>query len=311
MTAARRSRSLPVSVVLPTTDGVGACREVAALLAPDDELLVVCDTGADPIVDAELPAAARVVVAGEPEGCSGKANAVAAGLEAAAHDRFVLTDDDFARPPSWLDRLRADYERLGPVSELPLFVGRDPLSRLLEPLYAWGTLGLSRSDTPWGGALIFDRADVDGPVVRRRLRRTVSDDGLLSEHLEVTQRPRLRRVPVGGSLRTSLERHVRFVQIFRRFAPWGLAKAVAVLALLTAVCLVAPVVGVALVTALTAAAYATLGVGRPAVLWSAASVVAFLPLLCYALARRTFVWGGRRYRWRGRFDVEVEGRVDR
>ncbi|PSQ16030.1 glycosyl transferase [Halobacteriales archaeon QS_8_69_73] len=311
MTAARRSRSLPVSVVLPTTDGVGACREVAALLAPDDELLVVCDTGADPIVDAELPAAASVVVAGEPEGCSGKANAVAAGLEAAAHDRFVLTDDDFARPPSWLDRLRADYERLGPVSELPLFVGRDPLSRLLEPLYAWGTLGLSRSDTPWGGALIFDRADVDGPVVRRRLRRTVSDDGLLSEHLEVTQRPRLRRVPVGGSLRTSLERHVRFVQIFRRFAPWGLAKAVAVLALLTAVCLVAPVVGVALVTALTAAAYATLGVGRPAVLWSAASVVAFLPLLCYALARRTFVWGGRRYRWRGRFDVEVEGRVDR
>jgi hypothetical protein len=311
VTAARRSRSPPVSVVLPTTDGVGACREVAALLAPDDELLVVCDTGADPVVDAELPAAASVVVAGEPEGCSGKANAVAAGLEAAAHDRFVLTDDDFARPPSWLDRLRADYERLGPVSELPLFVGRDPLSRLLEPLYAWGTLGLSRSDTPWGGALVFDRADVDGPAVRRRLRRTVSDDGLLSEHLEVTQRPRLRRVPVGGSLRTSLERHVRFVQIFRRFAPWGLAKAVAVLALLTAVCLVAPVVGVALVTALTAAAYATLGAGRPAVLWSAASVVAFLPLLCYALARRTFVWGGRRYRWRGRFDVEVEGRVDR
>ena len=64
-------------------------------------------------------------------------------------------------------------------------------------------------------------------------------------------------------------------------------------------------------TALTAAVYATLGAGRPAVLWSAASVVAFLPLLCYALARRTFVWGGRRYRWRGRFDVEVEGRVNR
>ncbi len=28
-------------------------------------------------------------------------------------------------------------------------------------------------------------------------------------------------------------------------------------------------------------------------------------LLLYAFARRTFVWGGRRYRWRGKFDVAV------
>jgi hypothetical protein len=296
----------PLSVVLPTTDGVRACRAVAALLAPGDELVVVCDTSADPIAGADLPADTRVVAAGDPEGCSGKANAVAAGIEAAAHDRLVLTDDDFRRPSSWLDRLRADYERVGPVSELPLFVGRDPLSRLLEPVYAWGTLGLYRSDTPWGGALVFDRADVDGPAVLRELRQTLSDDGLLSEHLDVTQRLRLRRVPVGGSLRTALERHVRFMQIFRQFALSGLAKTTAVFALLTVVCLAAPAAGVAAATVLTAAVYARLGTGRLAVLWSAASVVAFVPLLAYALARRTFVWGGRRYRFRGKLDVEVE-----
>jgi hypothetical protein len=27
--------------------------------------------------------------------------------------------------------------------------------------------------------------------------------------------------------------------------------------------------------------------------------------MAYGLARRTFVWGGRRYRWREKFDVEV------
>lgn len=32
---------------------------------------------------------------------------------------------------------------------------------------------------------------------------------------------------------------------------------------------------------------------------------AFVLLIPYTLARRTFVWGGRRYRWRGKFDVSV------
>ena len=31
----------------------------------------------------------------------------------------------------------------------------------------------------------------------------------------------------------------------------------------------------------------------------------FVGFVVYALARRTFVWGGRRYRWRGKFDVTV------
>lgn len=32
------------------------------------------------------------------------------------------------------------------------------------------------------------------------------------------------------------------------------------------------------------------------------------PLFVYGLTRRTFVWGGRRYRWRSKFDVAIVGR---
>ena len=297
----------PASVILPTIDGVDACREVAALLGPDDELLVVCDDEGDPVATAgtDLPAGARVVAAGPPAGCSGKANAVAVGIETATHDRLVLTDDDFTRPASWLERLCADYERDGPSSELPVFVGSDPLSRLLEPLYACGSLALYRGDVPWGGALVFDRDDVNEARICRELRRTVSDDGLLSEHLDVTQHRRTREVVVGGRLRASLERHVRFMQIMRWFAPRGLAVLTAGFGLLAATCLLAPTLGAAVVAVLTAGVYASLGTRRPAVLWSPVSVLLFVPLLVYALSRETFVWSGRRYRWRGKFDTVV------
>ena len=300
----------PASVLLPTTEWGPACEEVAAGLADGDELLVLCDTAADPVAGHETPDGVDVVVAGEPQGCSGKANALACGMERASNDRFVWTDDDFARPESWLEQLVADYERVGPASELPVFVGADPLSRLLEPLYAYGTFGLYRADVPWGGALVFDRSDVDAEQVRADLRRTVSDDGLLSERLEVTQQRRVRRVEIGGSLRASLERHVRFVQTFRRFGPRGLAGATAWFGLLGLLCVLAPLPGAALVAATTAGVYAALGIRRPSVFWSPLSVLAFVPLLVYALARRTFVWSGRRYRWRGKFDTTVVGAVD-
>ncbi|MES3518210.1 MAG: glycosyltransferase [Natronomonas sp.] len=296
----------PISVVLPTVDGVEACREIAALLEPADELVVVCDAADDPIATAAgLPAAARIVTAGAPVACSGKANAVAAGIEAAAHDRIVLTDDDFSRPDDWLRQLSADYERDGPSSELPLFVGCDPLSRLFEPLYAVGSLGLYYTDIAWGGAIIFDRADLDVDRVCAELRRTVSDDGLLSEHLDITQRRRLRTVPIGGTLSESIERHVRFVQIFRWFAPGGLAAAIVGFTALAVVCLLVPAVA-GLVIASAVVVYATLGTWRVAVLWTPASVLSFPPAVVYALSRRTFVWAGRRYRWRGKFDTVVE-----
>lgn len=299
----------PVSVILPTVDGMDAIGDIANLLEDGDELLVVCDTQSDPVATAEanLPADTQLVVAGPPERCSGKANAVAAGVETATHDRIVLTDDDFAHPESWLNQLRAAYDRVGPASELPVFVGRDALSCLLEPLYACGTIGLYRSNTAWGGALIFDRSDLDERQVCRELRQTVSDDGLLTEHLDITQHWRTRQVRIGGTVRESVERHVRFMQIFRRFEPQGLRTVSTVVMSLSLALVIAPLLGTVVVTALVGWVYAKLRLRRLTFLLSTVTLLLFIPLLLYSLARRTFVWAGRRYRWRGKFETTVVG----
>ena len=325
----------PVSVLLPTVRWTDACDEVADQLRgpaafdgaepatntrsdaagadrdPADELLVVCDSPEDPVADrrGDLPPRVRIVIAGEPEGCSGKANAVDAGMEAAANERVAWTDDDFRHPPDWLATLDADYDRQGPTTEIPVFVGLDPLARLFEPGYViGGTLAVAAAGIAWGGAVIFERDDLrDGePAFRRDLRRTVSDDGTLTEHLDVTAADRTRHVRAGGSLRGSLERFVRFLTIARYHAPLATAFNALLAVAMAALCLFAPVAGVALVTAIAGAAYARFGVRRATFLLAAPGALIAPPLMAYAFARRTFVWGGRRYRWRSMFDVEIE-----
>jgi hypothetical protein len=326
----------PVSVLLPTVRWTDACDEVAAQLRGSeafrgegeggegdddrdadgadpaaDELLVVCDSPDDPVADrrGDLPPRVRIVIAGEPEGCSGKANAIAAGMEAAANDRIAWTDDDFRHPSDWLATLAADYERRGPTTEVPVFVGRDPLARLFEPAYViGGTLAVFATGVAWGGAVIFERDDLrDGEAAfRRDLRRTVSDDGTLTEHLDVSAVDRTRHVEAGGSLRGSLERFVRFFTITRYHAPTATAFNAVFGVAMAALCLFAPVAGIALVTTLAGAAYARFGIRRATFLLAAPGVLLAPPLMAYAFARRTFVWGGRRYRWRSMFDVEVE-----
>ena len=333
----------PVSVLLPTVRWTDACDEVAEQLrGPEvfgdeadreddadadsdrdrdvdadgadpsaDELLVICDSPDDPVADrrGDLPERVRIVVAGEPEGCSGKANAIAAGMEAAANDRIAWTDDDFDHPSDWLATLDADYERRGPTTEVPVFVGLDPLARLFEPAYViGGTLAVSTAGIAWGGAVIFERDDLrDGEAAfLRDLRRTVSDDGTLTEHLDVSAVDRTRDVRAGGSLRGSLERFVRFLTITRYHAPAATALNVLLGVSMAALCLFAPFAGVTLVTALAGAAYARFGIRRATFLLAAPGVLVAPPLMAYAFARRTFVWGGRRYRWRSMFDVSVE-----
>ncbi len=299
----------PVSVLLPTTRWTDACDEVAAQLRDVDELLVVCDDGTDPVADRreDSPSGVRIVLAGQPAGCSGKANAIAAGMEAAVHERLVWTDDDFHHPPGWLDQLAADYDRRGPTTEIPVFVGEDPLATLLEPSYLiGGSIAVAHAGIAWGGAVVFERDDLDEAAFRRDLRRSLSDDGELTAHLDgVTAVRRTREVPCGGSLRESLERFVRFLAIARRYAPLAAAGNAVLAVVLAAVCLVAPVIGGAVVTGITAATYASLGVRRPTALLAMPAVLAAPPLLAYAFARRSFVWAGRRYRWRGRHDVAV------
>jgi hypothetical protein len=155
---------------------------------------------------------------------------------------------------------------------------------------------------------VFERGDLDADALLADLRRTVSDDGTLAEHLDVSAVDRTRTVSAGGSLRESLERFVRFLQITRRHAPLAAAFNVVLSVGLASLCLLAPVAGVALVTATAGAAYARFGVRRATFLLAGPGALVSPVLLAYAFARRTFVWGGRRYRWRSMFDVDVEER---
>jgi len=296
----------PTTVVLPTVEWTDACDDVAGQLRAGDELLIVCDAETDPVAGRSLPPRTSLVVAGEPRGCSGKANAVAAGMERASNDRTVWTDDDFHHPPEWLDTLHADYERHGPVSELPVYAGRDLLAALLEPTYtvtvAVTSLG---GGFAWGGSVVFERDDLDVAALTADLRRSVSDDATLSEHLDVTTLRRGRVVPAGGSVRTTLERHVRFVQITRQHGPRGVALGAALSLLVAVLGALFPAPSALGLTLVAAVAYWSLGVPRATVLLAYPSAVVQAPLLAYALARRSFRWGGRRYRWRGRHDVTV------
>ncbi|WP_227378895.1 glycosyltransferase [Haladaptatus halobius] len=302
--------SPPTTVILPTTTWTTACEEVADQLGQSDELLVVCDDDSDSIANRvdDLPSGVRLVFAGAPEGCSGKANAIAAGMCAAKRDRIVWTDDDFHHPPDWLAQLHADYEQNGPVTEIPFFVGRDPLSLLLEPIYAFGgTLGAYAGNIAWAGAVMFDRADLDEAAFLGDLRRSVSDDGILTEYLDVTPLRRTRLVPIGGTVRETAERHVRFTQIVQRHDPVGFAGMSVVAALSAIGALLFPLPAMVLLTLLQLGIYSAFEVRRWTFLLAYPATLAQVPLTMYAVARRTFVWGGRRYRWRGKFDVEVVG----
>lgn len=297
----------PTSVLLPTTRWTDACGEIADQLRDGDELLVVHDDVTDPVADRpDLPAGVRLIAAGEPEGCSGKANAIVAGMEAARHDRLIWTDDDFHHPPDWLETLTAAYVRHGPVSEVPYFVGRDPLAVLIEPMLASsGSLGIYLLNQIWGGAVIFERDDIDEHEFLDELRRTVSDDALLVEHLEVTTVRRTHLVPVGGTVRETVERIVRWTKIIWRHDPGAIAGVGLILLLALAAAVLFPVHAAVGLTVFHLAANEVLGVRRWTALLAYPAVFVFVPLIPYALARRTFTWGNRRYRWRSKFDVEV------
>ena len=300
------STHTPTSVLLPTVSWTGACDEVAAQLGPEDELLIIHDDGEDPVSGRErLPENVRLICAGDPVGCSGKANAIAAGMEAANHNRLVWTDDDFHHPPDWLNQLHQDYAEYGPTTELPAFVGQDPLAVLLEPVYfLGGTLGTYIGDHAWGGAVIFDRSNLDEAAFLSELRQTISDDGLLGEHTDVTSVQRVRRIQMGGSLRQTLERHIRFNQIFATHDPTVAKVSFVVLVAALIGCALFPLLAVVL-TLLTAGTSASFGVRRVSLLLTVPALAAAVPLGLYAFARDTFVWGGRRYRWHAKFDVDV------
>lgn len=67
----------------------------------------------------------------------------------------------------------------------------------------------------------------------------------------------------------------------------------------------APIFAAGVLTLLVAAVYAFFGIRRWTAILGYPAVIVQVPLMLNALGRRTFVWGGRRYRWHDKFDVEV------
>ena len=297
------------TIILPTFEWTWSCEQLARQLEPEDELLIVCDDADDPVASADLPTGADLLVAGEPDGCSGKANAVAFGLENASQDRIVLTDDDVERDDDWLVTIKRLGEEHGTVSAIPVFLSDEYPFKLFEPLcIVLASYMMRRTDwVTWGGGVTFDRREIDLEGYVTDLRRTVSDDALLAEYADdvVVSRELVNEVRVPGGLRVTYERITRFVTIFYRFAPWRTLAILGLFLIVAAVTAVGPLLVAAGITYLTRNQYRALGVDRGTWLLAVPSLF-IAPILGIAgIVRPTFVWGGRRYRWTDTMDVTV------
>lgn len=302
----------PVSILLPTIKWNTACEQLATQLRSDDELLIICDREDDPVASHDPPDGVEILIAGEPEGCSGKANALAYGMERATHDRFVWTDADFERDSDWLDQLVAAGEEHGPATALCVFVG-NAWFRLYE---AWSAIFFSLAmylntgewgGHAWGGGVTFTRDELSDGVdtLVTELRQVVSDDGLLSDHLEDVYpvRSMVEIVEAPGDLRSFIERVVRLNRIVH-VSEGGFTN-VGIGLILVAAAVIFPVWAALLYTAIGAIAYAVLGVRRLTFLIMYPSVV-IIPLVALSgIVRKEFEWTGRRYRLNDEFDVEV------
>lgn len=300
----------PVSVLLPTVEWGAACTELADQLGPADELLILCDTESDPVASRDTPPNVEVLTAGEPTGCSGKANALAHGMERAKHDRFVWTDDDFERPSDWLDRLVDVGERHGPATVIPDFVGTrwwwviEPTSTVMSTLSMYLGRG-PWAGNAWGGGVTFTRDELDVDELVTDLRACISDDGVLSDHLGEVHAARSMQseVPVPGDFTSVKERMVRFTRITHVHEGLGTELLVSLIAV--GLALSFPLYAIPLVTAASGLTYAIVNKRR----WTfmlAYPALLLLPLLFVAgITQKEFEWAGRRYRMNDVNDIEV------
>lgn len=301
-----------VSILLPTIEWTDACDQMASQLQAGDEMFVICDTPDDPVAGHSPPDGVEILTAGEPEGCSGKANAMAYGMERAANERLVWTDADFDRPDDWLDRLVAAGETHGPATAVPVWYGNGAWSlveawaMMFSSLLIYFGIG-STGNIGWGGGLTFTRAELSVSVdeLAAELRAVLSDDGLLSQHIEEFHAVRSMVMPVKvpGDIRTTYNRLVRFNRLTHIHEGMG-GDLVLALALAGAA-LAFPLVVAAAVTILTGVAYALLGVRRLTFLLAFPGLFLVPPAILAGMFVSEFEWAGRRYRLNGEYDIEV------
>ncbi|ESS06079.1 MAG: glycosyltransferase [uncultured archaeon A07HB70] len=301
----------PTSVLLPTLEWGPVAAQLAAGLRAEDELLLVCDSADDPVASHDTPAGARVLVAGDPDGCSGKANALARGMEAARHDRLVWTDDDFERGPDWLDELVAAGVCHGPASAVPFFTGSG-WWRLVEPWYGalfalLVTLQVGPvADTAWGGGVTFTREELTTDVesLAAELRTVLSDDYLLTQRLPSVHpvRSMVTPVEVAGDAGAVVSRIVRFGRIVGVNEGW---RGSLVNLVVAAVGLAYPFVVAPLLTAVFVPVYLCVGERRVNALFAYPGLLLLPVTVLGARLVTEFEWAGRRYRFPESGVVEV------
>ncbi|PSH00637.1 MAG: glycosyl transferase, partial [Nanohaloarchaea archaeon SW_7_46_7] len=274
-------------------------------MSEEDELIVVCDSEDDSIAQSSFESKVKLVVAGEPENCSGKANAIYHGMKASKNNRVVWTDDDFKHPDNWLEQMHRDCDRYGGVSELPFFTGNNPLTILNEPIYAFTMLMAYLNNQAWGGSVMFDRDGFNEEKFLEELQKTVGDDVLLSEHLESKTVMRTHCVEIDETIRGSLERVTRFVKHVRYHEPFQTGLLTATSFLLAAAAITYPLTSFTISTVFFLTVYLAMGRKRPTFLLGYLSLIILPLFLLYGLLRRTFVWQGRRYRYNSKLDVEI------
>ena len=294
----------PVSVLLPTVEWNTACERLAAQLRPGDELLVLCDTTADLVADRDPSDGVEIHVAGELEGCSGKANALAAGMSEASNNRFVWTDDDFHHDDNWLDRLVAAGEEHGPASAVPFFTGTgwwrlfEPWHGALFALLFYFQVG-AVADTAWGGGVTFTRSEltVSVPTLVEELRTVLSDDNLLTNRLPSVHavQSMVTHVEVPGGADAVRHRLIRFGRIAGVNEGW--AEGVVINAVLWTAGVAFPIVVAPLATVGFALLYVRLDLGTPNFAFAYPGLVVLPVVTAAAMSVTEFEWGGRRYQF--------------
>lgn len=294
------------TIILPTQRKTPVVEEVISQLSEKDELLVACDSEQDAVADSDFDSEqVRIIVAGEPEGCSGKANAIYHGMKAAENNRIVWTDDDFNHPEDWLEQMHKDCNRYGAVSELPFFIGKNPLSLISEPIYSFVMLVTYLNNQAWGGSVMFDRDSFDEEKFLEELKTTIGDDVLLSEHLDSKTVRRTHRVEIDETSRDALERITRFVKNVRYHEPLQTAILSLTSAVLAFGCIAYPLPSFLTSTLGFFGIYRFLGENRFSFMFGYIALLLLPLLLLYGLLRQTFVWHGRRYKYNSKLDIEI------
>lgn len=309
-------------ILLPTHAWTPACADVLEQLTDADELLILVDHERDVATDVPDRDDLTVLAVGEPSGCSGKANAIAAGLEYVVtegfddhpNDLILFTDADYRRDDDWLETLREGVSRHGAATGVPVFRSAGIAGATVEPLTTPLTVStFGFGDAMWGGAMGVRRSAIDIDSTCADLRRTVSDDVIIAERVDTdpaSLRSLTEQVPVRGTLSSLLDRTVRFARTLRFTSTGRVWPVFVIAAAFTAGLALGPLLAVAALYLCVVASYYAAGLhdrGLPR--WSAAlaplSVYVVTVLTAYGLLTQTFSWGGRRYRWRSKFDVDV------